>query len=149
MDFFTNDSHPKYIRVCEGSIRVKLERGDVRAIEHFNIRHYKSFNHAMKEAIKWRDTKHMELFGCDVPSKIVHITPRNNRKPQINPETGEILPDLMAGISYGIYNQVLRYVIVSQQVRGKPEKTRFKISELGLDEAIRLATELRVEQIKA
>ena len=135
--------YEKYIRVCEGSIRVKLERGETILIGHFKIRHYNSFADALQAAIKWRDEKHLELFGMEVPKNVIHIAPRKNRRQHVNPETGELLPYLMPGISYGFHKGLLRYVVVSHQENDKPVRTRYSIKLLGLDEAIKQATDKR------
>lgn len=133
----------KYVRVCEGTIRVKLERGSRVIIERFHIRRFSSFDSAMLAALKWRDDKHMEIFGIPVPNNIIHITPRTSRKNLCHPDTGEKLPELPPGLSYGIFSGVLRYIVVSHQVNGKPVRKRFNIKELGIDVAISSGVEQR------
>lgn len=133
----------KYIRICEGSIRVKIERGSVLMIEHFAIRKFASFDDALNAARDWRDKMHLETFGHEVPQKIVHIVSRSSRKPQINPETGETLPSLPAGVSYGFHKGKLRYIVVSHQKNDKTIRTRFVVGKLGLDEAIKQAISFR------
>ena len=133
----------KYIRICEGSIRVKIERGSVLMIEHFAIRKFPSFDDALKAARAWRDKMHLEAFGYEVPQKIIHIVSRSSRKPQINPESGELLPLLPAGVSYGFHKGKLRYVVVSHQKDDKTIRTRFVIEKLGLDEAVKQAISFR------
>lgn len=133
----------KYIRICEGSIRVKIERGDVLLIEHFAIRKYKSLDEAMSAAISWRDKKHMEMFGQPVPMQIIHIIPRTNRKQRTHPQTGEVLIDLPAGISYGYHGDRLRYVVVSHQSENKTIRTRFPIVDGDLQASIDKAIEFR------
>lgn len=133
----------KYIRVCEGSLRVKIERGSVLLIEHFAIRKYSSFEDALVAAKAWRDKMHLEAFGYEVPKKVIHIVSRTSRKAQINPETGDLLPLLPAGISYGFHKNKLRYVVVSHQKDGKTIRTRFVIEKLSLEGAILAAKEFR------
>jgi len=133
----------KYIRVCEGSLRVKIERGSVLLIEHFAIRKYPSFDAALEAAKAWRDKTHLETFGYEVPSKVIHIASRTSRKAQINPETGEQLPMLPAGISYGFHKNKLRYVVVSHQKDGKTIRTRFVVEKLTLEGAIESAKNYR------
>jgi hypothetical protein len=133
----------KYIRICEGSIRVKIERGTVLLIEHFAIRKYKSLDCAMSAAIQWRDKKHMEVFGQPVPDKIIHIIPRKNRKQRVNPETGDTLESLPAGISYGFHGDRLRYVVVSNQFGSKTIRTRFPIVDGDLQAAVGKAIDFR------
>jgi hypothetical protein len=133
----------KYIRICEGSIRVKIERGTHLLIEHFAIRKYKSLESAMVAAIAWRDKKHLEIFGQPVPNKIIHITPRTNRKKHINPETGIAFENLPAGISYGFHGERLRYVVVSNQLGNKTIRTRFPVVDGDLQAAIEKAIEFR------
>ena len=133
----------KYIRVCEGSLRVKIERGSVLLIEHFAIRKFPSFEAALSTAKAWRDKMHLEAFGYEVPKKVIHIISRTSRKEQNNPETGEPLPLLPAGISYGFHKSKLRYVVVSHQKDGKTIRTRFVIEKLSLEGAIKSAKEFR------
>lgn len=133
----------KYIRICEGVLRVKIERGGKIYIKNFKIRMNGGIEKAMEMAIKWRDKKHMDLFGLPVTERIIHIKSKRNNVDKINPETGEILPKLRPGLSYGFHDGSLRYVVCSYQIKDKTIRKRFPVKADGVDKAILMASEFR------
>ena len=140
-----NQSPLKYIRYCEGSVRVKIERkGFPYVCKHFKIRSYGSSERALKAALEWRDQEHKRIFGYPVSEKIYQLGSRRVSEPKINPETGEELASLPAGLSYSFPRGALLYIVVSFQVDGRPAKERFSIKRLGMEKAIEQAKEFRL-----
>jgi hypothetical protein len=139
----------KYLKLCAGSVQVKIERGDDVYLRHFSLRNYPSLEATVDEAIKWRDKTHMEKYGFPVSQKIHQVTRKQKKPPRTNPDTGEILPILSPGLSYGWHKGRLRYVVSSHQVNGRPKRVRFSISEHGLQGAIRKAEEKRLDTLKS
>jgi hypothetical protein len=144
----SESTHHKYIKVCEGSVRVKIERGSDVHLKHFPIRNYPGLSHAIDAAIAWRDEKHLHEYGIPVTDKVIQIKQRDKTHVPLNPQTAEKLPDLSAGISYGFHRGKLLYVVASYQVEGKPKRKRFSIIEHGLESAISLATQYRLATLK-
>lgn len=134
----------KYIRICEDCIRVKIERGDDTVIKSFRIRMFPSLEGALIEACRWRDEKHMELYGLPVTKKILHAAKRRNQKSYLDPKTGKQLPALPPGLSYGFHRSELLYVVVSIQANGRPKRIRIPIKEYGLEASISKAREIRL-----
>lgn len=134
----------KYIKICENSVRVKIERGDDVHLKHFPIRAYSSLLDAHDAALKWRDDTHLEHYGIPVLDKVVQIAPRNKTILAIDPSNGEKLPDLPTGLSYGFHRGRLLYVVASFQGDNKPKRERFSIKKLGLEAAIKKASEFRL-----
>lgn len=134
----------KYIKVCEGSVRVKIERGDDVHLKHFPIRSYPSLEKAMESAVHWRDQTHFEHYGIPVLEKIVQVSSRDKTISAINPKTGEKLPELTTGLSYGFHRGRLLYVVSSYQENSRPRRVRFSIIKLGLEGAIQAAKDNRL-----
>lgn len=133
----------KYIKVCEGSVRVKIERGRDVHLRHFPIRSYPSLDKAMEAAIEWRDKTHLEHYGIPVTERIVQISSRQKILTPLDPSTGEKLPELTTGLSYGFHRGRLLYVVASYQEGNRPKRMRFSISKHGLEGAIGSATDFR------
>lgn len=135
----------KYIRYCEGSVRVKIERKGLPYLcQHFKIRTYGSLERAVKAAITWRDKKHIETFGYPVSEKIYQLGNRRVEQKKIDPATGLELESLPPGLSYSFHRKALLYIVVSFQRDGRPAKERFSIKRLGMAEAIQEATKFRL-----
>jgi hypothetical protein len=135
----------KYIRYCEGSVRVKIERKGLPYLcQHFKIRTYGSQERAVNAAIAWRDKKHMETFGYPVSEKIYQLGNRRVEQKKIDPATGLELDALPAGLSYSFHRKALLYIVVSFQRDGRPAKERFSIKNLGMVEAIQEAIKFRL-----
>lgn len=133
----------KYIKVCEGSVRVKIERGSDEHLRHFPIRSYPSLDKAMDAAIQWRDEMHLKHYGIPVTERIVQISSRQKNLTHLDPSTGEKLPDLTTGLSYGFHRGRLLYVVASYQDGNRPKRKRFSITKLGLEGAINSANDFR------
>ena len=138
----------KYIKVCEGSVRVKIERGNDVHLKHFPIRSYPSLEKAKEAAILWRDETHLHHYGIPVTEKIVQISSRRKIITHLNPLTGEKLPELSTGISYGFHRGRLLYVVASYQEENRPKRMRFSIFQLGLEGAIKSAVDFRFAAVK-
>lgn len=138
----------KYIKICARSVRVKIERGDDVFRKHFPIRNYPSLEIALLAAIEWRDKTHLEAYGLPVMDRVFQIKGRRKNLIALNPQTGEKLPDLSTGLSYGFHRGRLLYIVASHQTDGRPKRKRFSILTHGIDEAIDLASKFRVDQIK-
>ncbi|MBD8089205.1 hypothetical protein IFT48_04360 [Pseudomonas fluorescens] len=138
----------KYIRYCEGSIRVKIARKSKYLYKHFGIRDHGSYDRALKAAISWRDEQHLKEFGYPVSDKIIQVSSRRDAQEKINPSTGEILPALPPGLSYGYHRKSLLYIVVSFQREGKSDKRRFAIREDGIEMAIEKAKEFRLATLQ-
>lgn len=139
----------KYIRYCEGSIRVKIARKTKYLYKHFGIREHGSYERALKAAITWRNEQHLKEFGYPVSDKIIQVASRQDAKAKINPSTGEVLPDLPPGLSYGFHRKSLLYIVVSFQRDGRSDKKRFPIVEGGIDLAISKAKEYRLATLES
>jgi len=138
----------KYIRYCEGSIRVKIARKHKYLYKHFGIREYGSYERALKVAIAWRNEQHFKEFGYPVSDKIIQVASRQDAKEKLNPTTGEVLPVLPPGLSYGFHRKSLLYIVVSFQRDGKSDKKRFPIFEDGIDLAIKKAKQFRLATLQ-
>jgi hypothetical protein len=135
----------KYIRYCEGSVRVKIERrGFPYLCQHFKIRNYGSHEKALRAAVAWRDDQHMKIFSYPVSEKIYQLGNRRVIQAKLDPVTGCELALLPAGLSYSFHRGSLLYIVVSFQVDGKPSKQRFSIKTLGMDIAIEEAKKFRL-----
>lgn len=137
----------KYIKVCEGSVRVKIERGEEVHLRHFKIRHYPSLSQTLEAAVQWRDETHMKHYGIPVLERIVQIAPRQKNLIALDPTTGEKLPELSTGLSYGFHRDRLLYVVASYQVENRPKRKRFSISKLGIEGAIKSAMDFRFAEV--
>lgn len=133
----------KYVKVCEGSVRVKIERGEDVHLRHFPIRSYPSLEKAMEAAILWRDETHLKHYGIAVTDRIVQISSRQKNVTHLNPLTGEKLPELTTGLSYGFHRGRLLYVVVSYQENNRPKRKRFSILKLGIEVAMKSAVDFR------
>jgi hypothetical protein len=138
----------KYIKICEGSVRVKIERCGQEHLRHFSIRNYPSLHKALEAAIAWRDETHMTHYGIPVLDKVVQMKGREKRFIALNPQTGEKLPELPTGLSYGFHRGRLLYVVASFQVDNRPQRKRFSISKLGLEKAIEEASSFRIAELQ-
>lgn len=138
----------KYIKICEGSVRVKIERCKTVHLRHFPIRNYASLQHALDAALVWRDEIHLARYGIPVLDKVVQMKGREKSFIAMNPQTGDILPELPTGLSYGFHRDRLLYVVASYQVENKPKRMRFSISKLGLEKAIEEAKKFRVAELQ-
>jgi hypothetical protein len=140
-----NQASLKYIRYCEVSVRVKIERrGFPYVCRHFKIRDYGSTEKALKAAVSWRDTEHLKIFGYPVSEKIYQLGNRRVTQAKLDPVTGDELPQLPAGLSYSFHRGSLLYIVVSFQVEGRPTKQRFSIKSLGMEKAIEEARKFRL-----
>lgn len=137
----------KYITVCEGSVRVKIERGDDVHLKHFYIRAYPSLEKTLEAAIQWRDETHLKHYGIQVTEKVVQVSSRQKIISPLDPATGEKLPVLPTGLSYGFHRGRLLYVVASYQVENRPKRRRFSILKLGMEGAIQAAKDFRFEAI--
>lgn len=139
----------KYIKVCEGSVRVKIERGDEQpSLQHFPIRNYRSLNDAKAAARVWRDQEHLRRFGFPVMEKVHQLKRRKVKKEHRHPVTGVLLPNLTPGLSYGYHRGRLLYVVASFQSKGKPKRLRFPISGDGIESAIQCAQKARLDALQ-
>lgn len=138
----------KYIRYCEGSIRVKIARKHKYLYKHFGIREYGSYERALKVAIGWRNEQHFKEFGYPVSDKIIQVASRQDAKEKLHPVTGEVLSALPPGLSYGFHRKSLLYIVVSFQRDGKSDKKRFPIAEDGIDLAVKKAKEFRLATLQ-
>lgn len=138
----------KYIKICEGSVRVKIERGENVHLKHFYIRSYPSLEKAMEAAIQWRDDTHISIYGIPVMDKVVQVTQRQQLISHLDPSTGKKLPELTTGLSYGFHRDRLLYVVASYQENNKPKRRRFSISKLGVEAAMVEAARFRVAVVK-
>jgi hypothetical protein len=140
-----NQASLKYIRYCEGSVRVKIERkGFPYVCRHFKIRAYESTEKALNAAIAWRNAEHMRIFGYPVSEKIYQLGSRRVSQVKLDPVSGEELAQLPAGLSYSFHRGALLYIVVSYQVDGRPSKRRFSIKSLGMATAIEEAKKFRL-----
>lgn len=139
----------KYIKVCEGTVRVKIERGDEQpSLQHFPIRNYRSLSEAKAVARAWRDQEHLRRFGIPVLERVHQLKRRKVTKEHRHPETGDLLPTLPPGLSYGYHRGRLLYVVASIQSEGKPKRMRFPISEDGIEIAIQKAQKARLDALQ-
>lgn len=138
----------KYIRYCEGSVRVRIARKSKSLYRHFGIREHGSYAKALAAAIAWRNEVHIREFGYPVSDKIIQVSSRRDIQDKRDPQTGELLPALPPGLSYGFHRQALIYIVVSYQKDGKSCKARFSIKELGLENAIEAGKNFRLAIFK-
>lgn len=138
----------KYIKVCEGTVRVKIERGDQVALQHFPIRNYRSLADAKLAARVWRDLEHLRRFGIPVMERVHQLKRRKIKTEHRDPETGDLLPTLPPGLSYGYHRGRLLYVVASIQSEGKPKRIRFPVSEDGIEVAIGKARNARLDALQ-
>jgi hypothetical protein len=138
----------KYIKICQGSVRVKIERGDDEHLRHFPIRSYPSLEAARVAAIQWRDETHLKVYGIPVTEKVIQVTSRQKQISPVDPKTGERLPDLGTGLSYGFHRGRLLYVVASYQENSRAKRKRFSILKLGISEAIQMARDFRLASLK-
>ncbi len=141
-------SHYKYLKVCETTVRVKIERGNEVHLKHFPIREFPSLSQAVVTALAWRDETHLKKYGIPVLEKVVQIKPRRKTHVHLNPVTAEKLPDLPAGLSYGYHRGRLLYVVASYQENNISKKARFAINGRDIDVCIREAREFRLGRLK-
>ena len=137
----------KYIKVCEASVRVKIERGKDEHLRHFAIRSYPTLAHAMDAAIEWRDSEHLRLYGIPVLEKVHQLSRRGAVTEHKHPDTGDLLPILPPGLAYGYHRGRLLYVVASFQVDSKPKRQRFPIKTHGITQAIELALKCRLDAL--
>lgn len=128
-------------------MRVKIERGDDVHLRHFPIRSYPTLQMALDAAITWRDETHLLHYGFAVTDRVVQIANRQKLMTHLDPQTGERLPELSAGLSYGFHRGRLLYVVASYQEENRPKRKRFSILKLGMKEAIRSATDFRFASV--
>jgi hypothetical protein len=139
----------KYITICEGSVRVKIERGGEPHLRHFPIRGYPTLGHAMGAAVEWRDSEHLRLYGIPVLEKVHQLSRRGAVTEHKHPDTDELLPDLPPGLAYGYHRGRLLYVVASFQVESKPKRQRFSIKAHGVIQAIELARKCRLDALES
>lgn len=139
----------KYLTVCEGTVRIKIERGDDQpSLQHFPIRNYRTLADAKAAARVWRDQEHLRRFGIPVMERVHQLKRRKVKKEHRHPETGDLLPTLPPGLSYGYHRGRLLYVVASFQSEGKPKRVRFPISEDGIEAAIQKAQKTRLDALQ-
>lgn len=137
----------KYIKICERSVRVKIERGEDAHLKHFRIRKYPSLAEALIAALSWRDEKHLKEYGVPVLEKVHQVKPRTKRQTHLDPNTGERLPELPPGLSWGYHRGKLLYVVATYQEEMTTKKKRFPIKDRDLTSVIMKATEFRVVKL--
>lgn len=143
-----NTTPHKYIRYCEGSIRVRIARKSKYLYKHFGIRECGSYEKALKAAIAWRDEVHLREFGYPVSDRIIQVVDRREGQTKTCPQTGVPLPALDPGLSYGFHRKSLMYIVVTYTSDGKSSKERFSIKKLGLSKAYEEAMKFRLATLE-
>lgn len=141
-------THHKYITINANSVLVRIERGDIVLDAKFPIRRYNSLEDAIQDAISWRDKKHLDSFGYPVTEKKIVLRKRKNPEKTFDPKTGDELPELPPGLSYGFHRGRLLYVVVSYQEKGKPKRIRIPIKDRQIDTVIIDAMKIRMDTIR-
>lgn len=138
----------KYITINANSVSVKIERGGAVFDNSFRIRRYDSLDDALQEAIQWRDKKHLEVFGYPVTKNKIVLRKIKTPDKALDPKTGEELPDLPPGLSYGFHRGRLLYVVVSYQENSKPKRVRVPIKGQHINIAIDQANKIRMDKAR-
>lgn len=147
IDLDMSDRRLKYLTIYPNLVLVKIERGTDIFKRRFFIRKYDSLNDAIDAALIWRDKTHLEQYGYPVSKAIIQMK-KKAVEDKLNPLTGEILPHLPSGLSYGFSRGRLLYVVVSYQDKGRPKKKRFAIKNKSINEVINEAAKYRLDKFQ-